>query len=107
MATPHAPSPPAFDVEGFERHLGGRAAATRRAYRADLLAAIEWLGRLGVHDPREVTRVQLRRYLASLQTRGRSRATIARHAATLRGYFAWLERSGTIATDPTARLTAT
>jgi len=106
MATPTAP-PPAFDVEGFERHLAGRADATRRAYRTDLLAALEWLGRLGIVDPREVTRLQLRRYLASLQTRGRSRATIARHAATLRRYFSWLERSGAIPTDPTARLTAT
>ena len=107
MAKPPAPAKPAFDVEGFERHLAGRSEATRRAYRTDLLAAIEWLGRLDVVDPREVTRVQLRRYLASLQTRGRSRATIARHAASLRAYFSWLESSGVLATDPTARLTAT
>ena len=68
--------------------------------------AIEWLGRLGLEGPTEVTRIQLRRYLASLQTRGRSRATIARHAASLRSYFSWLERTGAIAADPTARLTA-
>jgi integrase/recombinase XerC len=97
----------AWDLEGFERHLAQRAAATRRAYRADLLDAIEWLGRLSVDAPQGVTRVQLRRYLASLQTRGRSRATIARHAATLRAYFSWLERTGAVSADPTARLTAT
>jgi len=97
---------PAWDLEGFERHLAARAEATRRAYRADLLDVIGWLGRLSVDAPQRVTRVQLRRYLASLQTRGRSRATIARHAATLRAYFSWLERTGAISADPTARLTA-
>ena len=96
-----------WDLEGFDRHLGGRAAATRRAYRADLTSAAEWLGRLGVADPRAVTRIQLRRYLASLQTRGRSRATIARHAASLRAYFSWLERTGELDKNPAARLVAT
>jgi integrase/recombinase XerC len=106
VARTAAVPPPVWDLEGFERHLAARAEATRRAYRADLCHAVEWLARLGVLSPGEVTRVQLRRYLASLQTRGRARATIARHAATLRAYFSWLERTGAIAADPTARLTA-
>ena len=96
-----------FDLEGFDLHLAGRSDATRRAYRADLLSVVDWLARLGVSDPATVTRVQVRRYLASLQTRGRSRATIARHAASLRAYFGWLERTGRLAENPTARLTAT
>jgi integrase/recombinase XerC len=99
-------APAAWDLEGFDRHLSGRAAATRRAYRADLADAVAWLSRLGVAAPEEVTRVQLRRYLASLGTRGRARTTVARHAASLRGYFAWLERTGRLRIDPSARLTA-
>jgi site-specific recombinase XerD len=105
---PEAPDGAAtFDLDGFDRHLAGRSAATRRAYRADLASVVEWLARLGVRDPADVTRVQVRRYLASLQTRGRSRATIARHAASLRAYFGWLERTGRLRENPTARLTAT
>jgi site-specific recombinase XerD len=95
-----------WDLDGFDRHLSGRADATRRAYRADLEGAVEWLGRLGVAEPESVTRIQLRRYLASLQTRGRARTTIVRHAASLRAYFAWLERSGRLAASPAARLGA-
>src|SRR5271167_720036 len=106
MAARSPSAPAAWDLEGFERHLAGRAAATRRAYRTDLLDAIGWLGRLGVASPAAVTRIQLRRYLASLQTRGRARTTIARHAATLRAYFSWLERTGALEANPTARLTA-
>jgi integrase/recombinase XerC len=100
----HAPE--SWDLDGFDRHLAGRAQATRRAYRADLEGAVEWLGRLGVTDPSAVTRVQLRRYLSSLQTRGQARTTIARHAASLRGYFSWLERTGVLGANPAARLTA-
>lgn len=96
----------AWDLDGFERHLSPRAAATRRAYLSDLATAIEWLGRLGIASPRDVTRVQLRRYLASLQTRGRARSTVARAAASLRGYFSWLERTGAIDASPAARLVA-
>ena len=96
----------ARDIEGFERHLESRSPATRRAYRADLASATDWLGRLGVDGPAAVTRLQLRRYLASLATRGRSRATIARHAASLRAYFSWLERTGAIGESPAARLVA-
>lgn len=96
----------AFDLEGFDAHLSGHAAATRRAYRSDLADAVTWLERAGVHDPASVTRVQLRRYLASLATRGRSRATVARRAAALRTYFAWLERSGRVVPSPAARLSA-
>jgi site-specific recombinase XerD len=103
--TPPAPGP-AWSLDGFERHLAARADATRRAYTSDLASAIEWLERLGVREPGAVTRLQLRRYLASLQTRGRARATIARAAASLRGYFSWLARTGAIGEDPAARLVA-
>jgi len=103
---PRVGSPDAFDLDGFARHIAARSAATRRAYRADLEDAVAWLGRLGVDRPSAVTRVQLRRYLASLQTRGLARATVARRAAALRAYFGWLERTGATGADPTAGLTA-
>ncbi len=93
-------------LEDFAAHLAPRAQATRRAYLADVASAIEWLGRAGVHGPEDVTRLQLRRYLASLSTRKKARATLARHAASLRAYFSWLVRSGRIPADPAARLTA-
>lgn len=106
VAPSEAPTAAAFDLDGFDRHLAARAAATRRAYRTDLRDAVTWLARLGVGGPGEVTRIQLRRYLASLQTRGLARATVARRAASLRTYFSWLERTGAISSDPSAGLTA-
>ena len=54
------------------------------------------MGRSDITDPSEVTRLHLRRYLASLGTRNLARATVARKAAALRCYFSWLARSGRI-----------
>jgi site-specific recombinase XerD len=53
-----------------------------------------------------VDRLLLRRYLAFLSTRRYARTSVARKAAALRAYFAWLHRRGTIASDPARRLSA-
>ncbi len=96
----------AWDLEGFERSLGDRAASTRRAYVGDVAAFVEWASRGSVTGPAEVDRLGLRRYLAYLGTRRYARATVARKAAALRAYFAWCHRHGTTGSDPAAGLSA-
>jgi integrase/recombinase XerC len=95
-----------FELEGFVRSLAGQSSATRRAYEGDLVGFLDWLERAGVDDPTSVDRLMLRRYLAYLATRRYARRTIARKAAALRRYFAWLRRTGVIAVDPSRRLSA-
>ncbi|MGH9007765.1 MAG: tyrosine-type recombinase/integrase [Acidimicrobiales bacterium] len=96
----------AWEFDGFARSLGGRAAATRRAYAADLVAFAEWAARAGVSDPGRVDRILLRRYLAFLATRRYARASVARKAAALRAYFSWCRRRGLIGNDPARALSA-
>ncbi len=98
--------PDDWDLAGFSAWLGGRAAATRTAYVGDVTAFAEWMSRSDVHGPQSVDRMHLRRYLASLGTRRLARATIARKAAALRCYFAWLSRQGRIGSDPARSLRA-
>jgi integrase/recombinase XerC len=98
--------PAAWDLAGFDAWLGGRAAATRTAYLADVRAFAVWAARGGVEAPDAVDRMHLRRYLASLSTRRLARATIARRAAALRCYFSWLLRQGRIGSDPARALRA-
>ncbi len=95
-----------WDLPGFSAWLGGRAAATRRAYLSDLTLFAEWMSRSGVEGPAGVDRLQLRRYLASLGTRQLARATIARKAAALRCYFSWQVRQGHLDSDPARSLRA-
>jgi len=98
--------PPDWDIPGFAAWLGGRSAATRKAYVSDVGAFAEWMSRSGIEEPGDVDRLHLRRYLASLGTRRLARATIARKAAALRCYFSWQVRQGRLGSDPARSLRA-
>ncbi len=93
-----------WDLPGFSAWLGGRAAATRKAYVGDVGAFATWMARSEVESPQGVDRMHLRRYLASLGTRKLARATIARKVAALRCYFSWQVRQGRLGSDPTRTL---
>ena len=95
-----------WDLPGFSAWLGGRAAATRRAYLSDVTLFAEWSARGGVEGPEGVDRLLLRRYLAYLGTRQLARASIARKAAALRCYFSWQVRQGHLDSDPARSLRA-
>ena len=97
---------PAWRLDEFRSSLTAVADATVTAYCSDVAAFADWAERGGITDPAAVTRLHLRRHVASMGTRRRSRATVARRLAALRRYFAWLGRTGVVSTDPTVRLTA-
>ncbi len=96
----------AWEQEAFGRSLATLSANTQTAYIADLAHFVVWAERLEHSEPADITRKVLRRYLAYLATRRYARRTIARRAATLRRYFAWLARNGAIPLDPAASLSA-
>jgi integrase/recombinase XerC len=95
-----------WQLDEFTRSLTSVSPRTVEAYRADIAAFIEWCERAAIGDPSAVQRITLRRYLAFLNTRRYARRTVARKAAALRRYFRWLSRVGSIAVDPSARLSA-
>jgi len=94
----------AWALDGFSASLTSAAPATVRAYRSDLVAFVDWAGRLGLEQPAQVTRTTLRRYVAHLATRGLARRSIARKASSLRRYFAWMVRTGRLTGDPASGL---
>jgi site-specific recombinase XerD len=93
-------------LDEFDRSLTSVAPATAVAYRHDLEAFTAWAGRAGTTDPSAVDRTMLRRYLASLSTRGLARSTMARRTSALRRYFAWARRAGYIEGEPAKALAA-
>jgi tyrosine recombinase XerC len=74
------------------------------AYRGDLSQFIEWIGRLGIHDLRDVNRTTLRRYVANLGQRGYARRSISRKASAIRSLARWALLHDLIDSDPTADL---
>lgn len=82
------------------------AESTRGVYARDARDATRWLVEHGRTSPSDVTRRDLRGYLAELDRRDYARRTIARKASVLRRYFQWAQRTGRVAHDPSAALSA-
>jgi integrase/recombinase XerC len=95
-----------WELDRFAASLTSLSDGTVEAYTRDVAAFTEWAGRSGVEGPGSVGRRLLRRYLAHLATRRYARRTIARKAAALRRYFGWAARTGRVAVDPAAGLSA-
>jgi integrase/recombinase XerD len=88
-------------VSAFLALLGTtRAPRTVEAYRRDLAAVGEWLGRpVGA-----VTTEELERYLAELRAAGLAPTTIARRVAALRSFFRHQQLLGSRRDNPAAEL---
>jgi integrase/recombinase XerC len=83
-------------------HVRRLSPATVRAYRSDLADLAATVG-----DDTPLDRVdleELREWLWQATSRGDSRATLARRAASARGFFAWALEAGLVPTDPALRL---
>ena len=91
----------------FEHHLGAErnlSAHSVRAYLTDLTRLAEHSTKLGIDDPAMLTLRSLRSYLATQQTLGRARTTLARRATSTRVFTSWLNRTGRAHTDAGALL---
>jgi site-specific recombinase XerD len=93
-------------IDEFGQSLTTVTLHTVAAYRRDLAGFADWAGRAGIDDPAAVDRLVLRRFLAYLATRDFAPRSIARKAAALRRYFAWLHHVGAIPADPARSLSA-
>lgn len=94
-------------LEAYARHLRaerGVSPHTVRAYGGDLRQLAEHATRLGCTDPATLDLRTLRSFLAAQQVRGRARTTLARRAAAVRRFTAWLARTGVAASDAGALL---
>jgi site-specific recombinase XerD len=95
-----------WDIDAFRSSMARSAEATKDAYARDVADCAEYLVRLGHDEPVDVTKKDLRRYLAFLSTRGYSKRTISRRVAALRRYFDWLRKQGRIEVNPAQQLSS-
>jgi integrase/recombinase XerC len=95
-----------WGVDDFLASLGAYSPQTCRAYEHDVREFVGWAERGGCPEPEAADRRVLRRYLASLSTRGFARRSIARKVAAVRGYLRYLHRTGVIPADPGRALRA-
>ena len=95
-----------WELPDFILSLTAASVSTLKAYRLDIDQFVAWAERGKINRPAKIQRVHVRRYIAFMGTRGLERRSISRKASSLRRYFGWLHRSGIIALDPTAGLSA-
>jgi len=94
-------------LAAYRAHLvleRGLSPHTVRAYLTDLSDLATHARRGSAHDPARLELRMLRSWLASQQSRGRSRTTVARRATSVRVFTAWLLRTGRADTDAGALL---
>jgi len=87
----------------YVRHERALADNTQQAYRRDLRDFSDWLA---ARPPASLTVRDLGDYLRWLAARGLARASVARHAATLRTFYAFLQLEGVVRESPAELLTA-
>ena len=94
-------------LAAYERHLVSErdlTGNTVRAYVGDIRSMLEQAARLG-HTGVDTLDVRtLRSWLATQQTLGKARTTMARRATAVRVFTAWTQRTGRTPTDPGALL---
>ena len=104
MAAPSSFEQPVRDFLAFARVEAGLAPATIEAYTRDLGDMVRDLEAAGITEPEAVGSEDLASHLRALaRDRSMQPASIARHLATLRVFFRWLDANRRIEADP-ARL---
>lgn len=84
----------------------GYSENTVSAYRSDLVELVDFATRREIEDAAGIDLGLLRDWLWTATERGLARTSIARRAASARGWTAWLHRRGFLAADPGIRLKA-
>jgi site-specific recombinase XerD len=92
------------DPGGFASSLTGVSEHTRRAYVHDVDEFVAWCERGGCARASDLDHRTLRRYFSYLQTRGFSKASVSRKAASVHAYVRFLRRRGVLTRDVAARL---
>lgn len=101
------PEPMAEVLAAYERHLVSErdlTAHTVRAYLGDIESMLRQAALLGHTGVDTLDLRTLRSWLATQQTLGKARTTMARRATAVRVFTAWAQRTGRSATDPGALL---
>ena len=101
------PPPLAEALAGYEDHLRTQrdlSEHTVRGYVTDAVFLLDHLARRGGEQAHDLDLAALRSWLAQGRTRGHSRATTARHAASARSFTGWLRRAGLTPQDVGQRL---
>jgi len=79
---------------------------TELSYQRDLMKMMHFLQKQKVEDAKEVTETALNSYILDLEKNGMSAATVSRNIASMKGFYLYLWKEGSISSDPAEKLKA-
>ncbi|MHB1089618.1 MAG: tyrosine-type recombinase/integrase [Ilumatobacteraceae bacterium] len=91
-----------WNIDQFAWSLTASSPNTVDAYRSDVTLFAQWVNRLNISEPTEVSRDVVRQYVSFLTTMKLAKRSITRKIASLRRYFGWLVRNGIVSSNPTS-----
>ncbi len=97
------------EIEGFITYLTAERQVSPRtavAYRSDLLRLAGFLRTLGRRSAADAEPADLEKYLAKLRAEGLQSSTVARHGASVRSFYGYLEEIGCSWANPARYLEA-
>ena len=95
------------ELSKYEEHLRlqrNLSEHTIRAYIGDLTSLFEHCAQLGIASVEQLTLPAIRSWLATQQSKGGARTTIARRAVAVRTFTAWATKQGVLKEDVGERL---
>ena len=79
---------------------------TELSYQRDLMKMMHFLQKQKVEEANEVTETALNSYILDLEKNGMSAATVSRNIASMKGFYLYLWKEGSISSDPAEKLKA-
>ncbi len=77
---------------------------TEMSYKRDLMKFRKYMGEQGIESVNQVTETNLNSFILSLEKNGFAAATISRNIASVKAFFHYLLKEGTIQADPSETL---
>lgn len=97
------------EIKGFMSYLHNVKKTSRNtelSYQRDLMKMMHFLRKQKVEDAKEVTETTLNSYILDLEKNGMSAATVSRNIASMKGFYLYLWKEGSITSDPAENLKA-
>lgn len=80
--------------------IRGASENTTASYKRDISAFMRFLEKNGIDGTEKANRTNIMAYIFDLQKQNRAPATVSRNAASLRAYYAWLNKAKLMETNP-------
>lgn len=97
------------EIKGFMSYLHNVKKTSRNtelSYQRDLMKMMHFLQKQKVEEAKEVTETALNSYILDLEKNGMSAATVSRNIASMKGFYLYLWKEGSISSDPAEKLKA-